>query len=264
MSLALAGYLLLGVFGCRTGAPPEPPAAPAVDPTEVLLAPTLLADLAVPEHPDLVLGAMEPAPAPSGWWPAPSAGRWAAYRVWSSSRDRDWRATDVQLWHDTSASTGHEREQLRAVGDALEAFSAQRLGEVGPGWGVIAARSSGQADFAPLTTAELWVAPHGTVFHSAWVASPVTVELVGLQEITVPAGTFKALRVRRNWGQGTRTTDEHAWWTAEHGLVASVLRVQTVDTPESRLVVLAAEGSGPRDALRQVLVDQRAAVGLKP
>lgn len=259
--MTAGAWLLALLAGCRCA---DPPAAPPPEPAPVATEtpPAQLADLAIPEHPDLALGPLRPAPGPAGWWPAPSPGRWAAYRVWSSSRDRDWRAADVQLWHDVSTGGLLEREQLRSSGGALEAFSAQRLGAVGEGWGVVAARASGADGFEPLANAELWVAPQGTVFRSVWSGAPVTVQLLGVQAVTVPAGTFEALRVRRAWAVGARSTEEHAWWTAEHGLVALALRVQNGNEPDARLVLLAGEGTADREALAAVWDEQRAAAGV--
>lgn len=258
-------FLLVVVSGCSgCGAGPEPAPAPVVEPAVVAEPePELMPEQAVPTHPDLVLGAVQPPPAdPLAYAGAMAPADWLLRRTWSSRPGRDWTPGGVQiLW--VSGTDPLEVEQLKADGETMVAYAGTRLERVGPTFGVTAARQSGQRELAPLDRGELLIAPTGTSFRSPWVGQMVTLEVKGVQQVTVPAGTYDALWVQRTWAQGPRSTVEDTWWTAEKGAVAQVVRVQTEDSAESRMTVLAEFGNVPDPAvLRQVWADGLEAMGL--
>lgn len=246
---------LAGCSGCGTAPAPAP--EPVVDPAPpVEPEPELMPELAVPTHPDLVLGPTKPAPAElMDFAPAMEGADWLLRRSWTSRPSRDWQAGGVQiLW--VSAVDPVVVDQLKASGEEMVHGARHQYGQVGPTFGVLAAQQSGAATLEQLERPEIVIAPTGTTFRSPWVGQMVTLEVKGVQSVTVPAGTFDALRVQRTWAQGKRSTTEDTWWTAGRGAVAQVVRVQTRESVEARMVVLAEFGNAPEpQVLRQVWDD---------
>ncbi len=253
-------WLVLTTLACTTRSPVDVRAEDAGEVADP--GPGIDAELAVPEHPDLVLGSLSPPSRPEAFLPSPERGAWQAYRVWSSRDGAEWVPQDVLVTWVAAERPQVEVHRLRASGERMGVSSADRFARTGPIYGVVASRQP-DGSFRALGRTEILWASEDTVFVSPWTREKVAVDVQGERRVTVPAGTFDALQVERSWASPERAVSDHLWWTAEHGVVARVWRVETAGRVDVRLTVLAEHGVVPDpQVLRQPWADARLAMGL--
>lgn len=241
--MSLVSIALTTLLACRTPAPePSVPAEPPVPVQESDPGPLTMSGLPIPVHPDFSLGELGPKADVAAFQPAPATGGWRIEHLYASQAGGPWTPIDAVVQHDRTGLPTVERHKLKAMGQRMVSEIAHRLEHTSAGWAVVSSRAP-SGEFVELASPELYLAPDGTVFQSPWVGQQVTVEVMGTQQVTVPAGSFRALRVRRAWARGASSTTEDSWWATEIGLVARVFQVKRDAATQTRLTLLAEHGN---------------------
>jgi hypothetical protein len=254
--------LFFGLLACGGGESvvPEPESIPEVEPVQEPEA--SMPDFPVAPNSDLHLGSLGAAPDDiTAYYPKEQpVGSWLALRIWGDRGD-PWKLLDIQFAYVTADGANTDIELSKYIGGEAVPYAAQRQAEDHGRWVISAARSTSDDAYRDLENLEVLIGPSAT-FKSDMAGAVVTIEPVGLQQATVPAGEFETLRMRRSWALKGLKMTEDSWW-ASSGLVARLYLVQNRDVVTPRLTVRAGQGVEPDvAALGGLLTEQRKQAGL--
>lgn len=122
-------------------------------------------------------------------------------------------------------------------------------------WVTSTYRSGTEGLLQKMKIPEVHISAQPSRFHNERLKQTVSVTPLGVEEVTVPAGTFQALRVRRSWtNPNQQTTVEDTWW-ANVGSIARVISTQDSTTAVTTADVLFAIGPASTEEDRVSLFD---------
>ena len=259
------GFLL--VTAIRLDTPVIEPPKPVViyDAPPVSEAPVKVTDLPTLREDALIQGALGDIPEDvTAFYPVPADGNWQVYDYYRGS-GKGLSPKDVYLYRDVSSGDAFVQEQMYenlSSPGTVYAYASRTYAKDNGRYAATHNRSTGGAESLPLVNHEVFITSEKQVYQSVLVKAKVTVEPVASQEITVPAGTFQTLRVRRSWNTGSLTSIEESWWAPE-GLIARYIEVRASSKTLQTVMALAATGNETNpQALRPVISSRRAFLDL--
>lgn len=248
MAMVVA-FLVAALVACGSSAPDTP--------VELEVAPPQsMPDLPFPPTDQLSLSERTPVSGGSAaYFPEPHAGQGRSYLRWLV-RGEVFSGKQVLVESNVSAEPGMVSVVLyQEHGGGPRASLHINYGEDHGRWVAKSFRSGEAGELVELGIPEVHIPTDPARFHSERMRKTVDIEALGVERVTVPAGTFEAIRVRRTWANtGSKTTVEDTWW-AGVGAVARVVTSEGATAVVTTADVLYEVGPADTDEARRALFE---------